>query len=102
MSVDKNQVENMKEMKEHLINQVKKEKKQLLVKEIRYLTDTSYVISVEKDDIEFIPGQYMTLGLIDNKEMREYSIYSGIHNPRLEFLIKEVEEGDVSKQLKKD
>jgi ferredoxin/flavodoxin---NADP+ reductase len=79
---------------------VKEGKKELLIKEVRHLTNNTYVLSLERNGLEFIPGQYMTLGQVDSKEMREYSIYSGVNNNRLEFLIKEVEEGDVSKQLK--
>ena len=90
----------MKEMKEHLIGQVKNDKREMLVREIRNLTDTTYVISLDRNGLKFIPGQYMTLGLLQSKEMREYSVYSGSNDKNLEFLIKEIEDGDVSKQLR--
>ena len=91
----------MNEMKEHLIGKIKNKKKELMVNDVRHLTDSTYVISLDRSGINFIPGQYMILGLIDSNEMREYSIYSGVHDDNLEFIIKEVNDGDVSRQLKR-
>lgn len=71
------------------------------IQSIRYLTDSTYVIRMEKNNFEFRSGQYLSLGLPDDSNMREYSIYSGDNDPYLEVLIKEVKEGDVSVLLKK-
>lgn len=90
---------NISTMNEELTEQ-KRDKNEFLVKEVRTLTDSTYVLSLEKGDLSFVPGQYMTVGLVGSKEMREYSVYSGVDNDRLEFLIKEVDDGDVSRQLK--
>jgi len=87
-------------MKEHLISKIKNHKKEIHVKEIRFLTESTYILSLERNGITFIPGQYMTVGISGSKEMREYSVYSGINENRLEFLIKEIEGGDMSKLLK--
>jgi ferredoxin--NADP+ reductase/benzoate/toluate 1,2-dioxygenase reductase subunit len=56
---------------------------------------------MEKNNFEFRSGQYLSLGLPDDVNMREYSIYSGSKEAYLEVLIKEVQEGDVSVMLKK-
>ena len=50
--------------------------------------------------MQFTPGQHLLLGLPGSTELREYSIYSGIHDDFLEVLIKEVDDGMVSRQLK--
>lgn len=71
------------------------------IQEIRYLTDSTYIIRMEKNNFQFRAGQYLSLGLPDDANMREYSIYSGDADPYLEVLIKEVKEGDVSVLLKK-
>lgn len=71
------------------------------IQSIRNLTESSYVIRMEKNNFEFRSGQYLSLGLPDDVNMREYSIYSGSNDPYLEVLIKEVKEGDVSVLLKK-
>lgn len=64
------------------------------------LSPTTYVLRVEKNDRTYQSGQYMTLGMPDSMEMREYSVYSGASESYLEFLVKEVVDGDVSKELR--
>ncbi len=68
---------------------------------IRLLTDSTYVLEVERRGMEFEAGQHILLGEPINIHKREYSIYSGTEDENLEVLIKEVEDGIVSKQLKK-
>lgn len=68
---------------------------------VRYLTDSTYVLEVERKGMEFEAGQHILLGEPINIHKREYSIYSGTEEENLEVLIKEVEDGLVSKQLKK-
>lgn len=68
--------------------------------EIRNLTDSAYILRFERNGMEFQAGQYLTLGHKDDVDVREYSIYSTEQEPFLEVLIKEVEEGKLSKQLK--
>jgi ferredoxin--NADP+ reductase/benzoate/toluate 1,2-dioxygenase reductase subunit len=59
------------------------------------------VLEVERKGMEFEAGQHILLGEPINIHKREYSIYSGTEDKNLEVLIKEVEDGTVSKQLKK-
>jgi ferredoxin--NADP+ reductase/benzoate/toluate 1,2-dioxygenase reductase subunit len=66
----------------------------------RHLTNSTYVIRIERNGIEFEAGQYISLGLPGNAEKREYSIYSGTEEDYIEVLVKEIDEGIVSKQLK--
>lgn len=68
---------------------------------IRSLTDSTYVLAMERRGMQFEAGQHILLGEPINIHKREYSIYSGTKDENLEVLIKEVEEGLVSKQLKK-
>jgi ferredoxin--NADP+ reductase/benzoate/toluate 1,2-dioxygenase reductase subunit len=71
-----------------------------LTESVRTLTPSTYVLRFSRNGMQFNPGQHLVLGIPGSSELREYSIYSGIHDPFLEVLIKEVDEGLVSKQLK--
>jgi ferredoxin--NADP+ reductase/benzoate/toluate 1,2-dioxygenase reductase subunit len=59
------------------------------------------VLRFDRNDMAFRAGQHITLGLQGNNQVREYSIYSTEQDTSLEVLIREVDEGLVSKQLKK-
>jgi ferredoxin--NADP+ reductase/benzoate/toluate 1,2-dioxygenase reductase subunit len=72
----------------------------LSVIELRHLTPSAYILKFERGAFGFQAGQYISLGTDSNGEMREYSIYSGESDDYIEVLIREVEEGLVSKQLK--
>jgi ferredoxin--NADP+ reductase len=67
---------------------------------IRHLTESTYVLRFSRSGMQFAPGQHLELGLPGATELREYSIYSGIHDDFLEVLIKEIDDGLVSRQLK--
>ena len=69
--------------------------------QIRHLTEETYVMRFDRHDINFRAGQHITLGIPGNNQVREYSIYSTEQDKSLEVLIKEVDTGLVSKQLKK-
>lgn len=69
--------------------------------EIKNLTDTAYVLRMEKHDFNFIPGQYVSIGKEGSIDKRDYSIYSSPHEPYLEVLIRVVPDGMVSKALQK-
>jgi ferredoxin/flavodoxin---NADP+ reductase len=77
------------------------QKKISTVIEVRHLTDSTYVLRMERMGMEFKPGQYIVIGLPGSREKREYSIYSSIFSPFVEVLVKEVDTGEVSKKLKK-
>lgn len=68
--------------------------------EIRNLTESTYVIRLEKSDFEFKAGQYLVLNVPGEYKSREYSIYSREDAPYIDLLIKEVDEGEISKELK--
>lgn len=70
------------------------------VLDIINLTESTYILRLEKLDIEFIAGQYLVLNVPVENKAREYSIYSPENAPYLDLLIKEVETGEISKELK--
>jgi ferredoxin--NADP+ reductase len=70
------------------------------VRSIRNLTNSTYVVRLDRGGLEFLAGQYISLGLPGDVEKREYSIYSGTGEDYIEVLVKEISEGTVSKQLK--
>jgi ferredoxin--NADP+ reductase/benzoate/toluate 1,2-dioxygenase reductase subunit len=67
----------------------------------RTLTPDTYVLRFDRNEMNFRAGQHITLGIPGNNQVREYSIYSTEQDQSLEVLIKEVETGLVSKQLRK-
>jgi ferredoxin-NADP reductase len=87
-----------------ILSLLEKEKKLLhrvKVRHVRQLSPSTYVLRVDRNDIEFIPGQYVSLGKNVGFLAREYTIYSSIEDDFLEFLIVEVKGGAVSPVLKK-
>ncbi len=66
---------------------------------IRHLTDSTFVLRLERHDFQFVPGQCVNIGLPEEAVNREYSTYSGINEVHLEFLIKAVKNGLVSSKL---
>lgn len=77
------------------------QKQQYKVHEVRNLTESTYVLRFERNGMDFIPGQHITLGLPGDTQLREYSIYSPNTVDYLEVIIKEVDDGVVSKKLRK-
>ncbi len=75
--------------------------KQYLVHEVRNLTDNTYVLRFDRHGMEFSAGQHITLGLYGDNQVREYSIYSTETDPFLEVLIREVDDGVVSRRLRR-
>lgn len=65
----------------------------------RELARGAYILQFERKDINFSAGEHILLGIQGDIEKREYSIYSGIHDPYLEVLVKRVEGGAVSQRL---
>lgn len=68
---------------------------------IRNLTDSAYVVRMSRRGLQFRAGQHILLGKAGSIHNREYSVYSGENDDFFEVLIKEVDEGLVSKQLKR-
>jgi len=71
------------------------------LQKIRNLTEDTYVMRIDRNNMSFRAGQHITLGIPGNNQVREYSIYSTEQDPFLEVLIKEVDTGTVSRQLHK-
>jgi ferredoxin/flavodoxin---NADP+ reductase len=72
------------------------------VHHVRSLTESAYVLRFDRRDMVFEPGQYVSVGIRGDINMREYSIYSGTEEEDyLEILVKEVDQGRVSRQLKR-
>lgn len=68
---------------------------------IRHLTPSAYVLQMTRRGLAFKAGQHLLLGKAGSIQNREYSVYSGEKDDFFEVLIKEVDDGMVSKTLKK-
>lgn len=68
--------------------------------EIRHLTESTFVLRLERNNFDFKAGQYLVLNIPGENNAREYSIYSPEDAPYLELLIKEIIPGDLSGKLK--
>ncbi len=73
----------------------------ITVTEIRNLCEASYVVRFSKRDMNFKPGQHLVVGVLGMSDAREYSVYSGRDEEYLEILVREVEDGIVSKKLRR-
>lgn len=80
---------------------VARDKTRYRVHQVRELTASTYVVRLDRHDLEFDPGQYISLGVADDINMREYSVYSPVDCEYLEVLVKEVKQGHVSKLLRR-
>jgi len=67
----------------------------------RHLTESAYVLRMSRRGLQFRSGQHILLGEAGSIHNREYSVYSAEQDDFFEVLIKEVDDGLVSKQLKK-
>ena len=70
------------------------------VKSVRMLTESTYVLELVRNQFAFKAGQFVCLGVNEQNQLREYSIYSGENDTSLTVLIKEIEDGIVSSLLK--
>jgi len=66
----------------------------------RFLTESTFVLRLDRGNIQFRAGQHIIVGLKGELNQREYSIYSGEKDDYLEILVREVLDGNVSLQLK--
>lgn len=71
-----------------------------IIKNIKHLTNSTFILSLERKELKFIPGQHLVLGKKGDKEFRQYSIYSGVNDEFIEILVKEVDGGVVTPKLK--
>ncbi len=70
------------------------------VQMIRHLTGEVFVLRVDRHNTPARAGQCATLGTCGSGLNREYSMYGGEMDPWFDFLIREVEDGQVSPRLK--
>jgi len=70
------------------------------IRQIRFLTKTTFVLKLDRGNIQFKAGQHIIVGLKGELNQREYSVYSGEKDDYLEILVREVLDGNVSVQLK--
>ncbi len=71
-----------------------------IIHEVRDLTEASYVLRISRNGMKFKPGQHLVAGTLQSTDAREYSIYSGMNDDYLEILIREVDDGKLSKKLR--
>jgi len=69
------------------------------IRQIRFLTETTYVLRFDRGNMQFKAGQHIIVGLEGELNQREYSVYSGENDDYLEILVREVLNGSVSLQL---
>ena len=65
------------------------------------LSTSTFKLIIERGNLNFRAGQCVNLGLPNSGINREYSTYSEEQENKLEFLIREVEDGDVSPELRR-
>ena len=70
------------------------------VLDIRNLTESTYILRLERIALQFKAGQYLVLQAGGHQRAREYSIYSPEKAPYIDLLIREVENGDISRELR--
>lgn len=70
------------------------------ISQIRFLTDSTFVLRFDRGDLLFKAGQHIIVGLEGELDQREYSVYSGEKDNYLEILVREVNKGNVSPRLK--
>lgn len=71
-----------------------------IVLEIINLTPETFIIRLNRLDFHFEPGQYVVIRIPDQNKGREYSIYSGKTDEYLDFLVREIPEGEFSHYLR--
>jgi ferredoxin--NADP+ reductase len=70
------------------------------ITQIRFLTETTFVLRLDRGNMQFKAGQHIIAGLTGELNQREYSVYSGEKDDYIEILVREVIHGSVSVQLK--
>ncbi len=71
------------------------------IENIRQMTKYAFTLKMSKARFSFKAGQHISLGIVGGNQSREYSIYSGEQDEALEVLVKEVEKGYFTPQLRR-
>ena len=67
----------------------------------RDISQSTFVLRLSREDLSFVPGQWINVGPLGKREQREYSIYSSPSDDFLEVLVKEIPDGLVSPALRR-
>lgn len=67
---------------------------------VHHLSENTFSIRIERNDMKFVAGQCVNIGLPNAGVNREYSSYSSETEPELRFLIRSIDDGQVSSKLK--
>jgi ferredoxin/flavodoxin---NADP+ reductase len=70
------------------------------IRQIRILTEGTFILRLDRRNMEFKTGQHIIVAPAGEMDQREYSVYSGEKDDYLEILVREVPEGHVSVKLK--
>lgn len=65
-----------------------------------FVSPTTYVLRFQRNGIPFHAGQFLVVGELGKPQRRKYSIYSSEQDDFFEILVKVVENGAVSNELK--
>lgn len=71
-----------------------------IVLEVINLTPETFIIRLDRRGFQFEPGQYVVIRIPDQNQGREYSIYSATTDEYLDFLVREIPEGEFSRYLR--
>jgi ferredoxin--NADP+ reductase/benzoate/toluate 1,2-dioxygenase reductase subunit len=71
------------------------------VQSVRPLSGAAFVLRIERNGVDFLPGQYFIINRKGCFAAREYTVYSSTGDDYLEFIISEVNGGAVSPALRK-
>lgn len=70
------------------------------VTRVKPMTDDSFLIRLEKGDLQFLPGQHVSIGPhLKYFKNRDYTFCSAPSDPFFEFLVKRVKKGEISPWL---
>ena len=71
----------------------------LEIQHLRFLTDNTFILRFNRENIQFKSGQYITIKLKEFLQQREYSIYSGENENYIEILVRKILNGFISLKL---
>jgi ferredoxin/flavodoxin---NADP+ reductase len=68
---------------------------------IRPLTEHTFILQLERRNLPFQTGQFITIRRPGTIDQREYTVYNGENENVLEVLVREINDGKVTPRLKK-
>ena len=67
----------------------------------RDISPSTFILRLSRENLSFVPGQWINVGPVGRRKQREYSIYSSPSDDYLEVLVKEIPDGLVSPALRR-